>query len=66
MFPNARNTVVNGGTFTMQGDFHLHRVADDGRKCEPIMYISTVKILIAIHSDGAFAATYCSRRISQL
>jgi len=35
MFSNAKNTVINGGTFTMQGDFHIHRILNDGGKCEP-------------------------------
>jgi hypothetical protein len=38
MFTNARNPVINGGTFMMQGDFHSHHVTDDRRwACESII-----------------------------
>ena len=38
MFPNARNPVINGGTFTtMQGDFHSHHVVNGGRRCQLII-----------------------------
>ena len=39
MFANARNTVVTGGTFTMQGDsFHSHNVVNDVVRCEATYY----------------------------
>ena len=56
MFTNAKKTVINGGIF----------MVNDGRRCEPTKYTSTVKILIEVHSNGAPTATYCSRCISQL
>lgn len=38
MFQNARNTVINGGVFTMGGDLHSHHVVNDGKRCEATYY----------------------------
>jgi len=61
MFKNARNTIINGGTFTVQGDFHSQERGEHA-----IQGISAVKqMLIVVHSNEAPAAIYCRRCISQ-
>ncbi|KIM44126.1 hypothetical protein M413DRAFT_375318 [Hebeloma cylindrosporum] len=37
MFPNAKNTIIKGGTFTMQGDFHSQPNLNDGRRSMEIL-----------------------------
>jgi len=58
MFTNARNPVINGGNFTVQGDIHSERRGEHT--------ISAVKqMLIVVHSNEGPTEIYRGRRISQ-